>query len=211
MTKKIIGFLMAGLIGAVPLNTSAAGNGLFVQTVKAPIMVSQQHKKDQGPKHKKEDKRDHDRREKERKEKERKEKERREKERRERERKLREERKNDSRHIIQRTAKVISAAQQSTKRGHYYKGMAQAVAHQQKACRLHRAGSYLDAIHHSLRARRIAIAVIEGNRGKWSGSWDAREEKYRRNSPKDKDLDIRIDFSKIGDKEAVRISIDLDL
>jgi hypothetical protein len=88
--------------------------------------------------------------------------------------------------------------------------LAQAVSHQQKARRLYMSGFYQDAIFHSLRARRIAIHVIEMNKGKWNGSWDSREEWYIRFSPHDNDLDVKLNFT-FGDKDAVRISIDLDL
>lgn len=202
-------------------------------------MISQPAlKKGPGPKDKKDDKKAHDRSEKERKERERREKERREQERRERERKeqerrererrererreqerrererrerLKREQQEDARYIIRRTADVIYVAQRSTGRRHYYKGMSKAVAHQQKAQRLYRAGAYQEAIFHSLRARRIAIEIIQGNREKWNGSWDTREDKYRKIAPRDADLDVKLDLIKIGDKEAVRISIDLDL
>lgn len=202
-------------------------------------MISQPAlKKGPGPKDKKDDKKAHDRSEKERKERERREKERREQERRERERKeqerrererrererreqerrererrerLKREQQEDARYIIRRTADVIYVAQRSTGRRHYYKGMSKAVAHQQKAQRLYRAGAYQEAIFHSLRARKIAIEIIQGNREKWNGSWDTREDKYRRIAPRDADLDVKLDLIKIGDKEAVRISIDLDL
>lgn len=253
MKKKLISFVMAGLIGATPLSSLAANDSLHIQVGKTISIISQQ-KQNHGPKDKKEDKKDHDRREKERKERERKENERREHERRERESReekrreeerrererrehdrrenerreherrererreyerredqRREQERNDASYIIHRTADAIFVAQRSTGRRHYYQGMAQAVAHQQKARRLYMAGLYQEAIFHSLRARRIAIQVIQGNREKWSGSWDAREERYRHNSPHDKDLDIKLNLIKIGDKEAVRISIDLDL
>lgn len=159
------------------------------------------------------ERREMERRERERREAERRELERRERERMERERWERERRekvKDDARYIIHRTADVIYVAQRSADRGHYYKGLAQAVAHQQKARRLYMSGFYQDAIFHSLRARRIAIHVIEMNKGKWTGSWDPREEWYIRFSPRDNDLDVKLKFT-IGDQEAVRITIDLDL
>lgn len=250
MKKKIISLVMAGLIGATPLSSLAANDSLHIQIGKSVGIISQQK---QGPKDKKDDKRDHDRREDERKEKERREQERREKERREKEQRERERReqerremerrererreaerrelerrererrerehwererrekvKDDASYIIHRTADVIYVAQRSADRGHYYKGLAQAVSHQQKARRLYMSGFYQDAIFHSLRARRIAIHVIEMNKGKWNGSWDSREEWYIRCSPHDNDLDVKLNFT-FGDKDAVRISIDLDL
>ncbi len=159
------------------------------------------------------ERRDHERREQQRREDERqghgRDNERREYERREEQR--REQERNDARYIIHRTADVIFVAQRSTGRRHYYKGMAQAVSHQQKARQLYMAGFYQEAIFHSLRAREIAIVIIQGNKEKWSGSWDYREERYRRSGPRGNELDVKLNFIKIGDKEAVRISIDLDL
>lgn len=159
------------------------------------------------------ERREKEQRERERREQERRERERREMERRERERWERERRekvKDDARYIIHRTADVIYVAQRSAARGHYYKGLAQAVAHQQKARRLYMSGFYQDAIFHSLRARRIAIHIIEMNKEKWTGSWDRREEWYIRFSPRDNDLDVKLKFT-FGDQDAVRVTIDLDL
>lgn len=222
MKKKIISLVMAGLIGATPLSSYAASDGLLTQTGKSIVNVISQHKKgpDRQEKERSEQgRREQERREKERRERERKEQGRHERERQERERRERERReqqhreqeRNDARYIIHRTANVIFVAQRSTSRRNYYKGMSQAVAHQQKARQLFMAGAYQSAIHHSLRARRIAISVIEGNREKWSNPWDTREEKYHRDSPRDNDLDLKLNFFKFGDKEAIKISIDLDL
>lgn len=205
---------MAGLIGAVPMSSLAAGDNFFIQPSKSVVSVISQQNRKQDHKRGDRDRREQERRERERREQERRERERRERERREHERReheRREQERNDARYIIHRTADVIFVAQRSTGRRNYYKGLAQAVAHQQKARRLYMAGLYQQAIHHSLRARRLAIMVIRGNNEKWSGSWDTREEKYRRSSPRDNDLDVKLDFFKFGDKEAVRISIDLDL
>ena len=240
MKKKIIYLAMAVLIGVTPVSSLAANDSLHIQTGKSVGIISQQKhspndKKDEKRDH---DRREEERKEKERKEQERREKERREQERREKERRERERReaerrelerrerehrererwererrekvKDDARFIIHRTADVIYEAQRSADRGHYYKGLAQAVAHQQKARRLYMSGFYQDAIFYSLRARRIAIHVIEMNKGKWTGSWDPREEWYIRFSPRDNDLDVKLKFT-IGDQEAVRITIDLDL
>ncbi len=265
MKKKIISLVLAGLIGATPLSSLAANDSLHIQIGKSVAIISQQK---QGPKDKKDDKKDHGRREDERKEKERREQERREKERREQERREKERRekeqrererrenerreqerremerrererreaerrelerrererrereiwererrekvKDDARYIIHRTADVIYVAQRSANHRQYYKGLGQAVAHQQKARRLYLSGFYQDAIFHSLRARKIALEVIHGNKERWTGSWDAREDWYFRYSPRDNDLDVKLNFT-IGDKDAVRISIDLDL
>lgn len=198
MKKKLISLVIAGLMGVTPLSSFAAGDNLIFQSEKPIVVISQNKRKP-----------DHNRREKDRWEQKQRERERRERE--HRERKRREQERNDARYIIHRTANVIYVAQRSAGRRNYYNGLAKAIAHQQKARQLFMAGSYQSAIHHSLRARRIAISVIEGNRERWPNPWDAREEKYRRNSPRDRDLDIKLNMIKIGDKEAIKISIDLDL
>lgn len=119
----------------------------------------------------------------------------------------------DARYVINRTASVISRAQRSTKIGHFYNGIARSIAHQNKARELYRAGRYRDAIFHSLRARKLAMNVIRGNRDNWAGySRDEREERYARMSPKDKDLDVLIDWSKVGkDNTVVHIQFNLSV
>lgn len=229
MKKKIINLVMASLIGVTPLSVFAAENKIAIQPGKAVISIVSkknpqydlQHKKKgreqehrEHERRKEQERRERERRENQRREQERREQEKREQERRERERHeraRREEERNDARYIIHRTADTIFVAQRSTGRRHYYNGLSRAISHQQRARQLYMAGSYQEAIHHSLRARRIAISIIRNNNEKWSGSWDRREEKYRHSSPKDNDLDIKLKFIKIGDKEAVKISIDLDL
>lgn len=110
----------------------------------------------------------------------------------------------DARYVINRTASVIFRAQRAARIGHYYYGFARSIAHQNKARELFRAGRYREAIFHSLRARRLAMQVIRGNRENWSGySRDDREERYGHQTPSDRDLDIRIDWSKVGKDEAV--------
>lgn len=214
MKKKMISLIMAGLIGATPLSSFAAGDSLIIQPGKSIVSIISRHKRRPDHDWIEKERREQERREEERRERERREHERRERERREheqRERERREQERNDARYIIHRTANVIYVAQRSTSRRNYYKGMAWVIAHQQKARQLFMAGAYRSAIHHSLRARRIAISIIERNREKWLNPWDAREDKYRRNSPHDKDLDVKLNLYKFGDKEAIKISIDLDL
>ena len=110
----------------------------------------------------------------------------------------------DARYVINRTATVIFRAQRSARTGHYYRGFARIIAHQNKARDLFRAGLYQEAIFHSLRARRLAMEVIRGNRDNWSGyTRDDREDSYRRTAPRDNDLDLRIDWNKVGKDDAV--------
>jgi hypothetical protein len=110
----------------------------------------------------------------------------------------------DARYIINRTASVIVRAQRTARIHHYYAGFAQTVAHQNKARELFSAGRYRDAIFHSLRARKLAMAVIRGNRDNWSGfGRDDREEFYVKIAPRDNDMDVQVDWRKVGKDDAV--------
>lgn len=119
----------------------------------------------------------------------------------------------DARYIINRTASVISRAQRAARIGHYYDGFARSIAHQHKARELFQARHHREAIFHSLRARRLAMQVIRGNRENWSGyAWDDREERYGHMAPNDRDLDVQVDWSKVGnDDAAVRIRFNLNV
>jgi hypothetical protein len=119
----------------------------------------------------------------------------------------------DARYVINRTASVISRAQRSARNGHYYQGFSRAVAHQHKARELFQARRHREAIFHSLRARELAMHVIRGNRENWPGyAWDDREQRYGHMAPSDRDLDIQVDWSKVGnDDAAVRIRFNLNV
>ncbi len=201
----------------------------------------EKNQEDDDLKRKKKERQEQERRDQERREQERRDQERREQERRERERReqkhlewerweneQRDQRYNrywyqrniqrereDCRYIIHRTSETILYAQQAALRGHYTTGLARAIAHQQRARELYDARLYWSAIQHSLRARSLAKNVIIGNREKWVGSkyeYDAREKRYQRYTPKDNDLDIRVDFSSVGSDDAViRIKFELDI
>lgn len=119
----------------------------------------------------------------------------------------------DARYVINRTATVIFRAQRTARVHHYYAGFARSVAHQNKARELFRAGSYREAIFHSLRARKLAMFVIRGNRDNWSGyDRDDREAFYVKMAPRDNDLDIRVDWHKVEkDDAAVHIQFNLNV
>ena len=120
----------------------------------------------------------------------------------------------DAGYIIHRTATVVFTAQQAAQHGHHYYGFAQVIAHQQKARELYWAGSYREAIYHSLRARDLAFQIIEGNREKPRREFyrDEMEERYRHSSPRDEELDLKIDKKKVAkDDEVVRLHFDLDI
>ena len=120
----------------------------------------------------------------------------------------------DAQYVIHRTATVFLDAQRAVDHRHYSFGLARAVAYQQKARELYLAGSYQDAIFFSLRARDLAFQIIEGNREKPRREFyrDEMEERYRHSSPRDEELDLKIDKKKVAkDDEVVRLHFDLDI
>jgi hypothetical protein len=120
----------------------------------------------------------------------------------------------DAGYIIHRTATSLFKAQQAADRGHHYYGLGQAVAHQQKARELYWAGSYREAIYHSLRARDLAFTVMNENRERPRREYyrDDIEQDYGRSAPRAKDLDIRIDSVKVGKGDAlVHLHFGLDI
>lgn len=120
----------------------------------------------------------------------------------------------DARYIIRRTARVLFIARRAAERRQHYFGLARAVAHQRIARQLYWDGAYREAIFHSLRARRIAIKVIRQNNERPSREfyWDRIEEDYTRSAPRDSELDMKIDLTKIGrDDEMVHLEINLDI
>ena len=116
--------------------------------------------------------------------------------------------------VLRRTATVLQDAQQAANRRHYSSGLGRAVAHQRYARELYWNGNYQDAIFHSLRARRMAIQVIEGNREsvRWGFTWDNTEQGYYHQSPRDEELDRRIHQGRdYHDNDVLHIFLDIDL
>ena len=71
-----------------------------------------------------------------------------------------------AKHILRKTAVVILIAHKKVKEGKIYTGnLARAIAHQKFAVKLYRAGKYYRAIHHSRRAKFLAILAIKANKG----------------------------------------------
>jgi hypothetical protein len=126
----------------------------------------------------------------------------------------RQQQRNDARYIIHRTATVIFEAQRAVERGHQFLGMARAIAAQQRARDLYLKGNYRDSIFHSLRARKLAIQIIRGNRGKIRPEFfpDKLESRYEHEGPGDDQLDRQMDQRRMGrDDDAARIRIELDI
>jgi hypothetical protein len=119
----------------------------------------------------------------------------------------------DARHIINRTALVIIAAQKEARSGQVYAGLGGAVAHQRYARELFRKGFYLWAINHSLRGRVLAVQVIRRNKGAEinEATLDKVEKFYIKKLPPDKELDRQIAKDAGQDDAAVDVNIEEDI
>jgi hypothetical protein len=120
----------------------------------------------------------------------------------------------DAHYILHRTAMVLLDAQQASRHGHHNLGLARVFAHQQKAQELYSNGSYRDAIFFSLQSRELAFKVLDGNGVKPRREFyrDEMEERYRHDSPRDEELDRKVDSKRLGrDDDVVRIHIDFDI
>lgn len=119
----------------------------------------------------------------------------------------------DARHVINRSAVVIVAAQQAAKFGHQYLGLGKAVAHQRFARMLFRNGYYFRALTHSLRARALATEVIRLNKTAMmeETTLDQVEQKYTSKLPPDQDLDQQVEKNTEKDNTAADIDIGVDL
>lgn len=122
----------------------------------------------------------------------------------------------DARHIIGRTAAIISNAQQVATQGQNYGGLGLAVSHQLLAVDLYAHGDNRQAIFHSLRARVLASQVITQNKNNLlkEALFDRIEEKYTQSMPSGPELDQRLRESKIqilSDQAAANPGLVLDI
>jgi len=100
-----------------------------------------------------------------------------------------------SRRILIRTRLVIIHAQKTAKEGKEYKGLGNCLRHQRIARRLHIRRRYVLSALHSLRARKLAVIIINNNKGALikETSLTREEERLLKNSPGDKALDKELD------------------
>lgn len=127
---------------------------------------------------------------------------------------LKQQLKRDARHVIRRTAVALRAAQKAARQGHRYAYLGRAIAHQRYSRRLYARGFYLEAIHHSLHARTLAVQVIKANRQALVSEayLDWLERRYSGRSPRGADLELQLPPGEIeDDKLSVEIEIELDL
>ena len=98
--------------------------------------------------------------------------------------------------------------------GRQYFQLAQAVGHQQRSIECYKDGLFLDAIFHSLRARRIAFQIMDDNMTRLHQDFspDRVEMFYNHDSPRDEELDRRLDRKQMyKDEDAGRMKFELDL
>lgn len=100
-----------------------------------------------------------------------------------------------SRRILIRTRLVIIHAQKTAKMGKEYKGLGNCLRHQRIARRLHFRRRYLLSALHSLRARKLAVLIINNNKGALikEAGFTKEEERLLKNSLGDEALDKELD------------------
>lgn len=120
--------------------------------------------------------------------------------------------------VIRRTAVIILAAHKNVKEGKVYTGdLARSIAHQKFARSLYRRGMFVRAIHHSRRARLLAVMAIKANKGAdvAEAKADAEEEELMKNSPSDDELEKELlkemPNEKMKDEDVVGTLPDIDL
>jgi hypothetical protein len=101
----------------------------------------------------------------------------------------------NARHVINRTAAIISNAQQVAAQGQRNEGLGLAVSHQLLAIDLYAENKNHQAIFHSIRARVLAAKVVGGM--VMEALFDRIEEKYIQNTPSGKELDQKLRESQI--------------
>jgi hypothetical protein len=120
--------------------------------------------------------------------------------------------------VIRRTAIVVLVAHKNVKEGKVYTGdLARSIAHQKYARILFRRGMYLRAIHHSRRARLLAVIAIKANKGAEvnEAKMTAEEEELMKNSPSDEELEKELlkelPNEKMKDEDVIGDQPDVDL
>jgi len=109
--------------------------------------------------------------------------------------------------VMMNSKAKIEKAQALAKKGGIYTGIGKAVAHQQRARELFRAGWYERAILHARRAKVLAKEVIKANRQEIADKDDDKLDiKISVVSDAELDMDIKI----VADKDAIKIVIVID-
>lgn len=126
--------------------------------------------------------------------------------------------KEQAKRVIRRTAVVILVAHKKVKEGKVYTGnLARAIAHQKFAIKLYREGKYFRAIHHSRRAKMLAILAIKANNGTETAEmkFSKEDESAMKGGPSDDELDKELakemPAESLKDEEAVAAEPAVDL
>lgn len=116
-----------------------------------------------------------------------------------------------AREVLMRTARYLEQAQNVSRRSYNRQGLGQAISHQRQAREYYRDGWFERAIAHSIRARKIAIQIIQKNRGRIDDRrpFDDYDERFFK-IYSDNDLDVSIRSNMMNDDDALQIYIDLD-
>lgn len=118
----------------------------------------------------------------------------------------------DARHVIGRTAAIISNAQHVAAQRQSYEGLGIAVSHQLLALDLYSRNLNNQAIFHSFRARILAAKFMGGLVAE--ALFDRIEEKYRKNMPSGRELDQKLRESQsqiLSDQAALNLELPLDV
>jgi hypothetical protein len=102
--------------------------------------------------------------------------------------------------VLEETAEQLEQAQKAALHGHYRYGLGRAYTHQEQARDLYFDRQYERAQAHSLRAREIAVDIINANRQK----------RYERPASHVDGLDNQLSIKIIDDKVALRLHFTLD-
>jgi hypothetical protein len=99
-----------------------------------------------------------------------------------------------ARYVLRRTAVIVLTAQRFARQGKQFTGLGLAVAHQLYARKLYDSGLFLEAIHHSFRARVLAIGVIRLNKNELldEAVYDRFEQPLAGQGPPDSALDEKV-------------------
>ncbi len=109
--------------------------------------------------------------------------------------------------VLSKSKNTILKAQELAKKGGVYTGLGKAVAHQQRARELYRAGWYERAILHANRAKILAKEILKANRQELKDdSNDELDIKIAIVSDSELDADIKI----MADKDAIKIVLLID-
>lgn len=116
-----------------------------------------------------------------------------------------------ARNVLQRTARYINQAQEEMRMRRFRQGIGMAVSHQRQAMELFRQGWYERTIAHSIRARKMAISIIQRNHGQIDGGnlYDDYDDSFIRIYT-DNILDSQVRPNRMNDDDGLRFIFDIN-